>query len=327
MSTDTYAPGPSERLRYEDLRPDHLEKIFGLHRDPEVMRYIRGPESRDAAQASIGRCLTMALETPGLGIFPTYRKDNDEFIGWGLIKFMPGMPDHTIEIGYRLHQAAWRKGYATELCDHFLNHLFARGHRRVTAVTNPENLASQRVLEKCGFVRNGNLVYYEEDSFFYERIRGLRFVDYRPELRDAFIRLNREWLERHFTVEPTDAAVLADPEGRILADGGKIIFAEFEGEIVGTCSLIATGPGEFELAKMAVTESAQGKGIGSLMIAATISAARKAGAHEIHLLSNSKLGPALHLYRKHGFQDVPVTAADLAAYRRVDVRMVRKITV
>jgi putative acetyltransferase len=40
-----------------------------------------------------------------------------------------------------------------------------------------------------------------------------------------FARLNIEWLERGFTVEPHDREVLGDPEAHILAPGGRILFA------------------------------------------------------------------------------------------------------
>ena len=50
-------------------------------------------------------------------------------------------------------------------------------------------------------------------------------VDFEPRWRDDFARLNLEWLERWFTVEPGDREVLGDPEAHILAGGGRILFA------------------------------------------------------------------------------------------------------
>lgn len=46
-----------------------------------------------------------------------------------------------------------------------------------------------------------------------------RIVDYAPCWRADFARLNIEWLERWFVVEPVDRTVLSDPETHILAGG------------------------------------------------------------------------------------------------------------
>ena len=70
---------------------------------------------------------------------------------------------------------------------------------------------------------------------------------------------------------------------------------------------------------MAVAPRAQGRGYSNLLARAAIEFARKAGAQTLMLLSNSRLGPALRLYEKHGFKYVPVS--DTHEYSRVDVQM------
>jgi len=52
----------------------------------------------------------------------------------------------------------------------------------------------------------------------------------------AFKALNVEWLEKYFTVEQHDLAVLNDPDQMILGKGGKILFASLGGRIAGTCA-------------------------------------------------------------------------------------------
>ena len=144
-------------------------------------------------------------------------------------------------------------------------------------------------------------------------------VDYEPRHRDAFRALNIEWIERYFVLEDVDRQVLDDPEGTILGDGGCIFMAEDAGECVGSCALIRMDDGAFELAKMAVAPTARGKGIGTMLGQAAVDRARTLGATRVELLTNSALGPALHVYRKLGFVDVPLGPTD---YRRADVRMV-----
>lgn len=169
--TERLAPPPSARLRYEDLSLDHLEALYALHSDPEVMRYIRAPEkSRDETRATIERCFAVSAKYPGLGVFPTFVREGGEFIGWLLLTRMKDHPDNPLEVGYRLHRAAWGKGYASEMTAHAIEHCFTTlGYDRVTAVTHPENRASQRVLEKSGLAPNGRLEYHGDDCLFFER--------------------------------------------------------------------------------------------------------------------------------------------------------------
>lgn len=160
----------------------------------------------------------------------------------------------------------------------------------------------------------------------------IRIVPYdpgRPDHRAAFRELNLAWIRKHFTVEPADLHQLDDPEGHVLAAGGQILMAELAdeeprgaGTIVGTCALVAEPGGVFELAKMAVDESARGRGIGRRLAEAAIAEARARGAAMIELVSNHSLAPALALYRALGFVEVPMLPSE---YARADIRMVLEL--
>lgn len=130
-------------------------------------------------------------------------------------------------------------------------------------------------------------------------------VRYRPGFAPDFARLNREWLERYFTVEPLDEEYLGDPAGRILAPGGEIFFAVQAGTVVGTCAAIRRGDDQFELAKLCVTPTAQGRGIGRALATAMMEFARERGARRVVLVSSSRLTAALRLYEALGFAHRP----------------------
>jgi DNA-binding MarR family transcriptional regulator len=130
----------------------------------------------------------------------------------------------------------------------------------------------------------------------------VEIVDYTPRHREAFEKLNCEWLTRYFEVEPEDRRALTDPEGQILAEGGAVLFARLDGAIVGTIALINHGDGVFELAKMAVTESAQGRQAGKRLADAAIARARGAGARTVALRTDARLQAAVQLYRGLGFE-------------------------
>ena len=132
---------------------------------------------------------------------------------------------------------------------------------------------------------------------------SLRIVPFEPALRAHFERLNREWLERLFTVEPIDAAVLANPEQSILAGGGRILFALLGDEVIGTVALKQESPGVFELTKMAITLAHQGGGHGRRLLEAAVDEFRRIdGAQTLFLETNSALKPAISLYERAGFE-------------------------
>ncbi len=134
----------------------------------------------------------------------------------------------------------------------------------------------------------------------------IKIVDCSPIHYSAFKLLNEEWIKAYFVLEDADKRALDDPEGYILEKGGKI-FCAMEGDIVlGVCALMKMDDDnfDFELAKMAVSPTAQGKGIGYLMGLAIIEKAKSLGAKNLFLESNTKLKPALSLYRKLGFQEI-----------------------
>jgi len=132
----------------------------------------------------------------------------------------------------------------------------------------------------------------------------IRVEGFRREWQADFERLNREWIERYFAIEAEDERLFADPEGEIVAKGGQIFFALDGDVVVGTAALVVHAEGVLELAKMAVTADAQGRGIGRRLMDTAIEHARSRGIRELFLITNSALLPALQLYESVGFERV-----------------------
>jgi putative acetyltransferase len=149
------------------------------------------------------------------------------------------------------------------------------------------------------------------------RAQILSYVE--AEHRAAFERLNVEWLERYFVVEPIDRALFAEPQRLIVDAGGAIFMASLDTEVVGTAALLPIGPQQFELGKMAVSELAQARGIGEMLARACIERARSSGAKQLELMTNSKLERAGRLYRRLGFR--VIATGQHPKYKRTDLVM------
>ncbi len=149
----------------------------------------------------------------------------------------------------------------------------------------------------------------------------VEIVEYQPQYKKAFYELNRKWIEMYWELEPHDIEVLENPEKHILEKGGHIFVALYNGFPVGVCALCPMpqeSAYDFELAKLAVNNSIQRKGIGRRLCDAVINKARELGGVMLFLESNTRLKPAIALYRKLGFNELPEYHP---AYARGDIQM------
>ncbi len=142
-------------------------------------------------------------------------------------------------------------------------------------------------------------------------------IEYQPDHQPWFEDLNRKWIEQYFSLEPVDLNVLQEPEKYILSKGGRIMMASHRGEVVGTAAIRFVEPGIYEFTKMAVDERYRGRYIGKALTVAAIDKAKELGAKKVILYSNTILAPAISLYRKLGFEEVPVDGP----YKRSNIKM------
>jgi GNAT superfamily N-acetyltransferase len=77
----------------------------------------------------------------------------------------------------------------------------------------------------------------------------------------------------------------------------------------------------YEVAKMAVSESYRGHGIGRKLLEYTIAHGKVLGAHTLELASNSKLADAVHLYESVGFRHLAPELVQPSPYARANVFM------
>ncbi len=173
--------------------------------------------------------------------------------------------------------------------------------------------------------------YQLEESDLYSRVKArymerdqenVELLDYTADYAVDFRDLNYEWINQHFEVEESDRAMLEEPDKYILKKGGYIVMAKYRGEVVGTCALVRHDASRLELAKMAVAESAKGKGIGFLLGQHCIAKAREMNYRQVFLESNTKLSPAISLYRKLGFKRI---IGQPSPYERCNIQMLLEL--
>ncbi|MDN5709992.1 MAG: GNAT family N-acetyltransferase [Planococcus sp. (in: firmicutes)] len=128
-----------------------------LNANPNVMEFFPKTLSCAESDALVDRIETH-FEEKGYGLWAVERKEDKAFIGFiGLldVNFDIGIEDAT-EIGWRLDQQFWKKGYATEGAKACLTYAFNElGKKEIYSFTSMINTPSETVMNRIGMEKAG----------------------------------------------------------------------------------------------------------------------------------------------------------------------------
>ena len=155
----------TERLRLRRFTPEDVDNLLDLDSDAEVRRHLDmpAPPTRENAQQTLNRFLAWYDRPEPYGYWVLEEKNEAKpggvFAGW--FHFRPHRPvPQELELGYRLKQAYWGRGYATEMSRRLLQWGFEELKlERIVATTLQQNMASRRVMEKIGMTPESEYVY------------------------------------------------------------------------------------------------------------------------------------------------------------------------
>ncbi|MBP7776593.1 MAG: GNAT family N-acetyltransferase [Acidobacteria bacterium] len=158
--------GESAHLLLRRFTRVDLDLLARLFADPLVAEHLGGVKDRAGAEVTLRtRALDYYDQHPGLGMWCTVERASGRAVGFHVLNHIHGETD--IQVGYALLADAWGKGYATEMAVRLLRYGLADlGLPQICAITNPDNIASQRVLLKAGLTRRG------ERSFAHPSLAG-----------------------------------------------------------------------------------------------------------------------------------------------------------
>jgi ribosomal-protein-alanine N-acetyltransferase len=149
------------RLNLIEINESHLDDLFEIFSDEETMKFYDIWPHQDKEKTLLHN--------------QSYQKRFADWTGvrWGVslnnkligtIGFVWDTKRHCANLGYDLNKAYWGKGIVTEAIKVVLKYAFeVQKIHRVEAQTDPQNFASQKVLLKNGFVKEGEL----RDKFFF----------------------------------------------------------------------------------------------------------------------------------------------------------------
>ncbi len=147
------------RLQLRELEAGDFDAVHAYASDPEVVEYMSwGPNTEQQTRDFLDRAMVAADCDPRTQfVFAVALKEGGPLFGTvGL--YLSAPEAHSAMLGYAYARPAWGTGYATETVEAVLSLAFdVLGLRRVWAGCDPDNVASARVLQKCGMTLEGHL--------------------------------------------------------------------------------------------------------------------------------------------------------------------------
>lgn len=155
----------NNNITIRKFKPEELPLFLELFDDPEVTKYL--PFRSKEQYAEMFHIALEEYKANLLSRYGIFNAKTNAFIGMCLIRPFADIKG-PLEIGYTLAKSHWAKGIATEVSRALTNYCFKNTTvDNVVAVTDLNNIGSQRVLENSGFTRRENLKRPTEELAFY----------------------------------------------------------------------------------------------------------------------------------------------------------------
>ena len=145
---------PTPRLLAEAISPLHSHELHRLYTDPLVVKTLASAR-RPLSDEKIKETIRQAGEhwrQMGFGYWVFHLKKDGQFVGRGGLTINQFEGKEVVGLGYAVMPDYWNRGFATEVAAASLEIGFGHlGLAEIWSWALPDNLASQRVMEKLGF--------------------------------------------------------------------------------------------------------------------------------------------------------------------------------
>jgi len=157
----------TERLILRLFTMNDIEDLFAITNETDIFRYF--PTKTGWTIEKTERSIFHQIQhwdKYGYGQMAVTLTDSGQLMGWCGLEFLP--ETNETEVGYLLSKAFWGKGYATEAAKESVKFGVENvGLKEIIGLTDPENIASQKVLQKCGMTFTRRQVYFGMEMFRY----------------------------------------------------------------------------------------------------------------------------------------------------------------
>jgi len=149
---------PTQRLVLRSLQVSDAEAIFAIRSTVAASRYGSSTPwtSMDTAHEWVARVMADAEKNASLQLM--LERTEDRAVIGSCAFFNMDEQCRRAEIGYNQNPAYWGKGYMNEALNAFVHFGFAELNlNRIEADIHPDNIASEKSLQRLGFIKEGHL--------------------------------------------------------------------------------------------------------------------------------------------------------------------------
>src|SRR5512136_1050757 len=167
----SYPSVKTPRLLLRPLQPADAAVLHRINQSEGVLRYFPNPTPPplDKVQRFIAG-QQAHWEKYGYGNWGILPAGEKEIVGWAGLQFLPELNE--TEVGFLLDRPFWGKGYATEAARASLDFGFEHFDLdHIIALVHPDNVASRRVIEKCGLIYVDTLSLWGENLMRHSLVR------------------------------------------------------------------------------------------------------------------------------------------------------------
>lgn len=156
------------RLVGSRIGPEHIRPLLAMYNEPRVVRWLGGPRSQD--DWLVGKI--SHWDEHGYGDWVFREPGRAALVGRAGLRrvTIDGVPE--VEVGYMVDPERWSQGFATEMTAAVLEAGFSLGLDEIVAFTLPENVASRRVMEKCGLTYEKSIEWAARPHVLYRIRKG-----------------------------------------------------------------------------------------------------------------------------------------------------------
>ena len=144
----------SDRLGFRNIDGNYREELYRINSHPPTMAYFPKCLNRQESEVFLRRIMDHR-KNYGFSLLAVHKLDGSDFIGiLGFLKIsFRGNFQGQVEIGWRLHEDYWNRGYATEAARKLLDWGFKKyNFPTVYSFTSLGNKPSQNVMKKLGML-------------------------------------------------------------------------------------------------------------------------------------------------------------------------------
>jgi len=156
----------TKRLNARPISKEDFPFLMAIHSDPEIAKMMAGTRTKEQVEKYLEQNVD-EWNRSGFGTFIFFTPEG-EFVGRAGLRALEIDGEAVVELMYGLMPAFWNRGYATEMAQACVKYAFDETTlTELVCFTLHENKASQRIMEKLGFVYEKEITHATLPHLFY----------------------------------------------------------------------------------------------------------------------------------------------------------------